>query len=323
MKKYVRFPALLLVLSLLPCLSGCTFLLERMQDVSRAEAESESEIETEKSEDSWFYDPPMLSTLPDGTLVTGVPVAADPHDEPDATANGARLCFVSNEVKATWREPLLRLLSDIQSPDAPSHAYACSLFDVTMDGTPELLVLTDGFGSTTMEVEMTVYDLHAGEVLGALSTDMFGGFDVYSAADGASLYAFTAVSLRDGADTSIRLLSPIAHAEDRGYYTPEYLRADFLYNFETSGTASAEDEDNGLVQFPLENAYTLYGNRLTPAEYAEEYAWFIQHFTRIPETHSRMLLWSDVAKDDDTEELRSEKMADALLALEQEFICFE
>lgn len=307
MKHRIRLLSLLSLLFLLPLLSGCVYLADRMQEVTLTESESEEDA---------GYEPParpaLYECLPEGSIVCGFPAAPAAEAPPDALLCGKSFAFVSDAVRASWRDPLIARISS-----APAAARGFALFDVTMDGTPELLSLTSGLGSTTGWAQLEVLDLATGETLGILEKGLTEELALYYSTENGLFHAFAYSELRNGADTSVHLLTPLARTADGKYYTPAYLRSDYRYTL-----PPADPDEKDAMPIPEEVTHTRYGETLTPKEYAWEYTYFATHMIALPETRAHLILWEEITATGDAAESAS-AMADALLSLEQEFVKME
>lgn len=329
MKTNLRILSLILAIILLPLLSGCAYLADRMQGVTDTVTEQEEETEDPSTDVSDL--PSLYGKLTDGTVKTGVPAPVPEGTEPDFAVGGARISFVPAAEHEKWRAPLIRLISSAPSPenptptaaeDSPSLPYSrgYGLFDVTMDGTPELLSLVSGLGSTTGYAAIEVYDLYTGAKLGTLEKGLHEELAFYYSTDDQSLCAFAYSFLREGYAERAQTVSVLACDANGSYYTPEYLRAEYYYDVLPVGTSSDSDGESILV--PSKETYRIYGKELIPQYFAFQYEWFAETMLCIPETRAHLLIWEEVDGEGDSAE-RAQAMADALLALDQEFVCFE
>ncbi len=112
------------------------------------------------------------------------------------------------------------------------------------------------------------------------------------------------------------------------YHSEDYLHAAFVhehYSIDENGNLIEYTEDApGYVFLPTEEHYNVQEISVDAETYYNEMEWFASNFIRIPQTAFLPVVWSDVTDEADEENypLRAEKMADALLALDQEFIKF-
>lgn len=303
------------------------------------------------------YSYPMFDRPSKGTHVSALPFTPD-EAHTDLIMDGTRMQFVTDAEKESWRAPLVKLLSNVllpvvdrevqeivgyvpsTDPNAPAveDAFACALFDVTMDGTPELLVYPYGGGGSSGNSYYFVYDILTGTRLGSISCSAGENFSVYYRPADGRLYSLARFYLRGGYFANSRTLASIVTYEDKGYsltsneaelwhyHSENYLYACFVhdnYSVDENGKLSEYREDAyEYVLLPTEEEYRVQGIPVDAETYYGEMRMFTESFLRIPQTTFRPVVWGDVIQESEEENypLRGEKMADALLALDQEFL---
>ena len=228
--------------------------------------------------------------------------------------NGKTMSFMPEKEKEALREPLEKLLAserkdffddalseEKEEPGIPANV-ACGLFDVTGDGTPELLVLPTGYGGSSGMVKYYVYDCFTGEKLGEISGGYGESWCMYYFAETEELRAVGFYWHSGGTYDRYRMLS-------------------FL-NYDAVKNTCAEEQYLYVHVATQEDFYTEYevrGEKADADTYYLETDWFNTNGIRIPETELQMLYWSDVCAEEDRF-VRAEKMAEALLSLSQKFI---
>lgn len=252
--------------------------------------------------------------------------------------------FVSDKEKAEWKSALVSLLSNPRSelyeneegkvssscpyPDRPSIAkgYQIALFDINVDGVPELLV-NEGGGSAG-NAFYYVYDILSGEEIGTLDGGHDNAWCIYFNQSTGKYEAIGQFEWRIGWMGKTRFVGK-AEITNTMAGIDAYLYESSLmvatYDIDAAEVElSDEDKENG-IQSAWEEVYPgvkfwVNGDSATIEEYFAAQDNFTENYIRIPETGILLFAWDDVADKDDSTDVRAEKMADALLASKQKFL---
>lgn len=96
---------------------------------------------------------------------------------PTSTQSSINIEYATHQELQEWRKPLLSLISEMKAIGAfDSHiwdGYALALFDVNVDGVPELLECEAG--GSAGNVDFYAYDLLTGELFAEFSGGIFAG----------------------------------------------------------------------------------------------------------------------------------------------------
>ncbi len=245
---------------------------------------------------------------------------------------GEEIYFASEAEAEKWRKPLEKLLSntvglqfedemtgeplpnDPPYPERPSveKGYGCALFDLTGDGTPELLVNLGGGSSGN--VPYIVYDIYTGESLGELGSGI-GSICCYYAGEKSGIKTVNKYSLRMGWDGKSFYTSFIEPA-DGAFAEKIYLESHYEMEMK-----NLEEDDFTIVCKSM--TCEIRGEEAEPESYLFERECFDMNYIRISETSMCYVSWYDLVSDEDTAEERGEKMTEALLSSGQRFIVYE
>ncbi len=207
--------------------------------------------------------------------------------------------FISQQEKNTWKDDLTEILSTVN--EKPGN-YAVGLMDINFDNLPEVFVAYPGGSLGNIFIE--IYDLESGEMLVYYDAAQYStGSDVYLCVfehneEYVVLAEGTMRSFDFGWIQSTSLLSKNIDLEDFDLET-ERLFAKSVYDKE------------GLF-------YDVNGNRVDKNQYDDYCQQFLKEYKEIGETRMELIRWSDVNDGDQLN--KAEKMADALINSEQEFI---
>ncbi len=236
---------------------------------------------------------------------------------------GEKIYFATEKETEKWREPLEKLLSnekaavcnddvrdyiigyEAPNPELPSIAdgYACALFDINLDGVPELLVDLGGGSAGNSCYE--VYDIYTGENI----CDLDGAQDAYICAyyysETREVKNISRFSWRGGWDTQLYFTT---------FFTPgTYEENAYLYSRYSMDMVNDRIECTGAE-------FEIYGKPSTSEDYIKEEKDFAENCIRIKETELCCIYWWEVTGDEDTPDIRGKKMAEALLSSGQKFI---
>jgi hypothetical protein len=245
---------------------------------------------------------------------------------------GKEIYFASEAEAEKWREPLESLLSNTVGlqfedestgeplPNEPPYperphiqkGFGGALFDLTGDGTPELLINTGG-GSSVV-IPYIVYDIYTGECIGELDSSGSDSVCCYYAVEAESIKTVNKYSMRLGWSEKTFYVNFI-EPRDGGFAERTYLESGYEMEFEES----AENEFD-IVCRSVE--CFVWGEKREPGSFLFERELFDTEYIRIPETALRYVLWYDLPSDGDTPEEHGKKMAAALLSTGQMFIVY-
>lgn len=245
---------------------------------------------------------------------------------------GADIYFVSEAETEKWRAPLEKLLSNTvglqfedeitgepieNGPPYPERPYiqrgfGCALFDLTCDGTPELLVNLGGGSSGN--APYIVYDIYTGESIGELDSSGGGSVCCYYAGKDVGVKTVNKYSLRMGWSGKMFFTSFIEPSAG-GFEEKMYLESHYEMEMKNEG------EDNFTIVCESMTC-SVWGKKTEPEEFLFERECFDEKYIRIPETAMRYVSWYDLVSDDDTPEEQGEKMAASLLSTGQKFIAY-
>ena len=270
-------------------------------------------------------------------------VQIDEASEADCIIGGREFCFVSDEAKQEWKEPLAKLLSNVlipygengdimgykatADPHAPAipQCYRCGLLDVTMDGVPELLVHPFGyFGSSGTETYF-VYNIYSGQKLGEIDGGNGQSWCVYYDTENDDLDLVGQYWLRGGWAWRDRYITKV-------FYDESTMECSEVQHFHTSHEIAGEKTDivdqdpddmfytaTWVESYPS-TTYYVHGKEVYLDDYYAEYGHFIKTCIRIPETELLMFGWDQVAEGEEDYAVKGAKMAEALITSEQEFV---
>lgn len=333
---------LLFILVLLPLLCGCGTPLP---STSVGGVRSLAQLSN----------PPTASAVPsDATDVTDAgaqlsEVRALPRTpnagDADETVCGTRMEYVSPAERETWRAPLERLLSNVllpvreergsigyapavdESAPAIEEAYAYGLYDLTLDGVPELVTVPAGGVGTTGSCLYTAYDILTGEHVATLSS-VYGEplVTCYRTEDG-SVCSASEYLFRRGSLTAVWVLFTVCEDKETSeystrYYGQEHLRAHFVYRKEgESGRVTISTSPQGGVLHEKE-LYYVDENAVTAEEYYAALSALQRTLIPLPATEMTLLPVERVPLGVGKQEYLAwgRDVADALLSLDQEFL---
>ncbi len=247
------------------------------------------------------------------------------------------IAFVSDEAKEKWRCMLIDLFEneaargrgedigemgdyELPDPDSPGilRGWQIGLFDINVDGIPELLV--DMGGGSAGNAYYYVYDLRSGEKLGSLNGGHENSWCIYFNTKSGKYEAIGQFEWRIGWFGKERFIdratitSTVDGIKDQlyteqlfyAYYSIDVVYKDTANDEHEQGSENTRDEINTGVSFQV-NGQTAY-----IGEYFSEYDSFVESNVRIPETGLKLIRRSDYAT--------AEEIVGALLSTEQQFV---
>lgn len=225
--------------------------------------------------------------------------------------------YISDQEKAAWFDPLARLLSNQEEliedeygrglgyappyPDRPSisDGWGIGLFDINIDGVPELVVDAGG-GSSGCNLYY-LYDIFSGEQIDDISgTSENDSWGLYYNLENDQYFPLGRYSYRGGWGSNSHFTVTVRYDETEKQYKHILLFFSRYYYEEYDG-------DEAYVEFrvndePTDSEGFQYHERI-----------FYQENCLLPNTGIKFYDWHEVSDQDDSYEERAEKMARMLL----------
>lgn len=257
----------------------------------------------------------------------------------DCIINGRKITFIDHSDKTDWIEPLAKLLANQSlpygehgeligykvtiDPDAPSipPCYACGLFDITMDGVPELLVHPLGYFGSSGTSTYFIYDIYTGDMIGEINGGNAESWCVYYDTNADDCIIVGQYWLRYGWPERNRYLLTVEYDQEINKYCElEYLRSNHMIEAEK---VSENEETEYWEEYYPDTSYYIYGKETSLDSYCEELDRFTASCVRIAETELIMIGWGSVTGENDDYVTKGRKMANALISSDQELIAYE
>ena len=250
------------------------------------------------------------------------------------------ITYVSEEEKNTWREPLIRILSQMHpngywqtiDPDAEypedrveyiPGGYGIALMDLTGDGVPEVLEAFSGGSSGNTFFEF--YDLWSGENLGSFNTGWYGDlgcgdWSIRLDRESGDFIAVGQFMLRYGWQTRSRSIAVIRYFEEWEEYDAAILFSE-VTNENFTVESYTDEEGNTWEEMVITDtdiSYRYLGEDCDRDRYYDEKDRFLLRMQKIPGTELTLFRWEDA--EDKTQAELAEDMADMLLSSTQRFV---
>ena len=252
--------------------------------------------------------------------------------------------FMSDAQKTEWRAALVSLLNNEKTPcydegkdlvgytylypDRPciENGYQLALFDINVDGIPELLVNVGG--GSAGNAFYYVYDLLTGAELGTLDGGRSNAWCIYFHQLTGKYEAIGRFEWRSGWTGKIRMVHRAVITETIGIGEAYLHETSMMYAYYDINAVKVEipdaDADEGY-RTEWEEVYTgvyfsVDGNKASIEEYFAAQDDFLTNYVRITETGIILIDWDDVTDKEDDVLSKAEKMAEVLLSTDQKFI---
>ncbi len=250
-------------------------------------------------------------------LLTACGSGALSKEHPRQTIGDKTFTFASEKDKDAWRKPLERLLSnarevgaeDYDEPtykDLPTfwNGRDCALFDVTLDGVPELIVNYGGGSAGNHFYE--IFDLYTGASVGTFDGDAHDDWRVYYNTELDLICLMGVYGFREGWDINYTYHSQLTFDAERGEYTSRVL-------YETKSVIQNMNDDAPYV------IYYVGDQKVSEADYAAAMAAFERTYIELDGTKLTFFSWYDLEAEEGNYKERAQEMTDALLSSEQKF----
>lgn len=267
------------------------------------------------------------------------------EDNPKSTrADYSSIEFLTGTEKEAWRDPLIKLLSNraipygsggeiegynLIYPDQPCIAEGnrLGLFDMDMNGVPELLV--DTGGGSAGNIYCYVYDIITGDNLGSINGGLDGSWCVYYRRDKKAFECIGRYTWYMGFSSQERIVhkAELVRAADGSMCVSDIP---YLYAFYEVESERVDPTDEQKAQgisivyeeVPKDFKFRVNGEPATMDRYFSELDYFEDTYVRISETEVQFISWDDVCEYGEDQSVRAQKMTDALLSSDQIFLKF-
>ena len=250
-----------------------------------------------------------------------------PNDSNKYIINYADLLIADSD-KQEWYEPLVKLISNQEKsygnpadgiigympprPDEPSIAegYRMGLFDVNIDGTPELLV--DLGGGSAGNSYYYIYDIISGEHIGTINGGGIDGWCMYYNTTEEQFVPIGRCSWRSGDACDMHFTTAIGFSGETEMLEEKplfYLE----YEYDKTKIQGESGQEAGYDMQIAEVIFAVNGSQCNHDEYYSAYDEFLMANILIPDTGLKLYRWSDVSKEGDSLEEKAAKMAETLL----------
>ena len=252
--------------------------------------------------------------------------------------------FVSKEEKEKWREPLFALLNNQRItvydesrepvgysyiyPDRPCIEYGhdLALFDVNVDGTPELLVNIGG--GSAGNACYYVYDIMTGKLLGMMDGGHDGSWCIYFNTQSGKYESVGHFECRVGWSGKIRAvkkaeIAPRMDKSENIVYQQSLMSAHYSIDYAEVDIPDEESEigfDKAWAEICPGAEFYVGGDSVSIETYFDEQDRFTENYVRITDTAIVLVDYTDAEFKAEAVYENAQKLTDALLKTDQEFI---
>ena len=200
------------------------------------------------------------------------------------------------------------------------------MFDINVDGTPELLV--NAGGGSAGNAFYYVYDIISGEEIGTLEGGHNNSWCNYFNQLTGQFEAIGQFEWRSGWMGKIRFVNK-ATITNTMAWNDTYLHETSLmcayYDIDAAEVELTDEEVDAGIHSSWEEIYPgvrfwVNGDSASIETYFDAQDEFTENYIRITETGIQLIDWDDVTSEEDSVAVKMEKMAEALISSEQAFI---
>ena len=243
--------------------------------------------------------------------------------------NGATVNFMSASEREKLREPLEKLILEaLSARPAVDEAYdevvlfdsdsptvipgiSYGLFDVNLDGIPELLVEPYGYSGSSGNTVYAFFDIYSGKNVGVIQSGQ-DDWCVYLDTSDNSLVILGEYVTRSGWSEQSFYLDALEFDEDKNTcYNRSIL---FSYHYCINRSFDGKELEK------WSSTYYIDGQNVGAEEYLFSYSATRQNYIRIPETELKIIFDDHYYDSDISVEEHTEFIVDALLSTGQAFV---
>ena len=268
----------------------------------------------------------IVAVLLCGTIMlcVGVKIGKDaiPAHNLGVSVNG--VSFASDDAKLEWESKVEALVAEVKKLDGDTifqSTNAFGLFDVNLDGTPELIRVLPGGSAGNMDCE--AYDIYSGECIAHFGSGRFNsgavdGSEINSDSGWCTYYNnetqeyvnIGIVTTRGGADSRFTNIAQLCFNEELQSYDDKSL----LY---TAYTIDVTVENEKFVESGVSTEYRVAGNKVQLDDYINARDSFMKNYVRIDETSMHYVRVGDMSNQEDG---LAKEITQALFDSTQEFV---
>lgn len=236
--------------------------------------------------------------------------------------------YATDAEKREWRDAIVKLISnqkydygdwdeqEMPRPNDPciEYGYSMGLFDINMDGIPELLL--DLGGGSLGNYYFYAYDIMTGEHIAQIDGGVNGEWSFYYDMENETYRPIGIYTWRDGSLGCMNFVTTIAFDEEDKCYVEKCL-----FYSEYSYYYILDYDYDSMEPHPASVKFLIEGKPHASQNYYYYMVKFFQKHSLVPHTGLKLYQWDDVSDEEDDDWERAEKMAEKLLFdSEQKFI---